>query len=382
MKRVAILGSTGSIGTQSLDVIKGHPGDFVVSALTCGRNIELFRKQLTEFRPAFAATADAEAASILSAEFPGIRFAAGMGGICEAAGLPDTDIVINSLLGMMGLRPTFAAIEAGKDVAFANKETLVAGGEIIKKALKNSSSRLYPIDSEHSAIWQCLHGNETKEVSRLIITASGGSFRDRTREELEGVTVEQALHHPNWSMGAKITIDSATMVNKAFEVIEAHYLFDMPYDKIAVLLHPESIVHSMVEFNDHAVLAQLGQADMRIPIQYAMRYPSHAGEVGEERLDLAKIGALHFREVDEERYPVMKVVRLLAAYGGNFGAVFNGANDAAVELFLKQKITFLEIEKAIFGALKEMSFVSDPTVEDIIEAHAYGQRYVTEHFAK
>ncbi|MBQ1512455.1 MAG: 1-deoxy-D-xylulose-5-phosphate reductoisomerase [Erysipelotrichaceae bacterium] len=380
-RKVILLGASGSIGTQTLEIIEKYPDEFELIGISVGHNTSRLVEILMAY-PTIRYAYSIESVPGLVLKYPQIRFYNGEKGLEEIASVKEADLFVNALVGFTGFIPSLRIIENGIDLALANKETLVAGGEIIKKALKDSSSRLYPIDSEHSAIWQCLHGNETKEVSRLIITASGGSFRDRTREELEGVTVEQALHHPNWSMGAKITIDSATMVNKAFEVIEAHYLFDMPYDKIAVLLHPESIVHSMVEFNDHAVLAQLGQADMRIPIQYAMRYPSHAGEVGEERLDLAKIGALHFREVDEERYPVMKVVRLLAAYGGNFGAVFNGANDAAVDLFLKQKITFLEIEKAIFGALKEMSFVSDPTVEDIIEAHAYGQRYVTEHFAK
>ena len=380
-RKVILLGASGSIGSQTLEIIEKYPDEFELIGISVGKNLNRMVEILMDY-PTIRYAYSIEEAPGLILKYPETRFFHGEKGLEELASVKEADLFVNALVGFTGFIPSLRIIENGIDLALANKETLVAGGELIKKALKDSPSHLYPIDSEHSAIWQCLHGNDRKEVSRLIITASGGSFRDRTREELKDVTVEQALKHPNWSMGAKITIDSATMVNKAFEVIEAHYLFDMPYDKIAVLIHPESIVHSMVEYADHAVLAQLGQADMRIPIQFAMRYPSHGGEVAEERLDLAQIGALHFREVDEKRYPVMKAVRLLASYGGNLGAVFNGANDAAVELFLNKKITFLQIEEAIFGALGTMSFVSNPTVEDIIAAHAFGQQYVAEHFAK
>ncbi|MDO5439552.1 MAG: 1-deoxy-D-xylulose-5-phosphate reductoisomerase [Erysipelotrichaceae bacterium] len=380
-RKVILLGASGSIGSQTLEIIEKYPDEFELIGISVGKNLNRMVEILMEY-PTIRYAYSIEEAPGLILKYPETRFFHGEKGLEELASVKEADLFVNALVGFTGFIPSLRIIENGIDLALANKETLVAGGELIKKALKDSPSHLYPIDSEHSAIWQCLHGNDRREVSRLIITASGGSFRDRTREELKDVTVEQALKHPNWSMGAKITIDSATMVNKAFEVIEAHYLFDMPYDKIAVLIHPESIVHSMVEYADHAVLAQLGQADMRIPIQFAMRYPSHGGEVAEERLDLAQIGSLHFREVDEKRYPVMKAVRLLASYGGNLGAVFNGANDAAVELFLNRKITFLQIEEAIFGALGAMSFVSNPTVEDIIAAHAFGQQYVAEHFAK
>ncbi|MCR4805102.1 MAG: 1-deoxy-D-xylulose-5-phosphate reductoisomerase, partial [Clostridia bacterium] len=303
MKKIAILGSTGSIGRQSLDVVRSHPDLFSVSALTCGNNTQLFREQLNEFKPALAVCKNKEDAERLAAEFPGVRFLHGPEGLAEAAAGSDAKTVVNALLGMMGLRPTYEAIRAGKDIAFANKETLVAGGALIMKAVRKSGVKMLPVDSEHSAIFQCLQGNEGNPVRRILLTASGGPFRGFTAEQMRQVTRQQALKHPRWTMGAKITIDSATMMNKGLEVIEASWLFGLPPERIEVHVHPESIVHSAVEFEDGSVMAQMGNPDMRVPIAYALSWPKRLeltapyGVEGDgliRPLDLFSLGALHF----------------------------------------------------------------------------------------
>lgn len=279
---------------------------------------------------------------------------------------------------LSGLLPTLKAIECRKDIALANKETLIVGGKFVKAAVKEYGVSLKPIDSEHSAIFQCLQGNAHSSVEKLIITASGGSFRDRSRDQLQGVTVKEALSHPNWSMGAKITIDSATMMNKGFEVIEAHYLFDIDYDKIEVLLHRESIVHSLVQYCDHALMAQLGTADMRLPIQYALTHPARLPLMNSETLDLAKIGTLHFEKADFDRYPLLGLAYKAGRLEGNACAIMNAANEEAVALFLAGKITFLDIETYVFKAVESIEFIENATLEDIIRSDGAARAFVNE----
>ena len=375
MENVVLLGASGSIGQQTLDILRAHPDEFRLVGVSVGKRIDSLRAILNEFKTVKYACVQEENSELIK-EFPQVTFFSKDEGLIKLVSIDDCTKVINSLVGFVGFLPSLKTIENNKDLILANKETLVAGGDLIKEALRHSSSNLYPIDSEHSAIWQCLHGNRREDLNRLIITASGGSFRNLKREELKNVTKNDALKHPTWSMGAKITIDSATMMNKAFEIMEAHYLFDVDYQDIDVLLHDESIIHSLIEFKDGAQLAQLGSPDMRIPIQYALTYPEHSKAYKEETLDLAKIGTLHFREMDYDRYPLVKIVKDLAPYGGNIGAVLNGANDTAVNLFLEDKISFLDIEKSIIKALKAMTFKGKPDVNDIVEAYQFGVNFV------
>ena len=312
----------------------------------------------------------------MALRYPDVNFYFGNEGLCHLATLAQADIVVNALVGFRGLKPTLAAIKANKHLALANKESLVAGGELVKEALRASKGILYPIDSEHSAIFQCLQGNQTSEVERLIITASGGSFRDRTREQLKNVSVEEALAHPNWKMGGRITIDSATMMNKGFEVIEAHYLFDLPYEKIDTIIHPQSIVHSFVEYRDHAVMAQLGTADMRIPIQYALTYPHRETMKQDNRLDLAALKELTFREMDFKRFPLLALAYEVGKRKGNMGAVLNGADEEAVRLFLNHEITFLEIEAAVKKAVDEVPYIASPTLAQLEQSDALARAIV------
>ena len=292
----------------------------------------------------------------------------------------DFDLLVNAVVGFRGLKPTLAALEKNIDVALANKESLVAGGMLVRKMLEKTGRKLYPIDSEHSAIFQCLQGNDKKDVKRLIITASGGSFRDKKRSELTDVTVEQTLNHPNWSMGKRITVDSATMVNKGFEVIEAHYLFEMPFDQIDVVLHRESYVHSMVEYNDNAVIAQIGSADMRLPIQYALCYPERPVLKEDKPLDLTETLTMHFQKMDYDRYPILRTAYEIGRKEGNLGAVFNGADEQAVELFLKEKISFLQIEESILYALDNIPYIEDPTYDQLEESDLMARKLVREHW--
>jgi 1-deoxy-D-xylulose-5-phosphate reductoisomerase len=365
LKQLAILGSTGSIGQQTLDVVAQHRDRFRVVALAAGFNLDLARQQALLHRPSLLSVATADLADRLRAELPAsVKVVHGVEGLLEVAAHHEANFVVSALVGSMGLRPTLAAIAAGKTVGLANKETLISAGHIVKDYLHRYKVRLLPIDSEHSALFQCLNGERQAEVSRMILTASGGSFRDLRRDQLEHVTVAQALAHPNWSMGAKITIDSATMVNKGLEVIEAHWLFDMPYDKIEILIHPESIIHSMVEFCDRSIIAQIGHHDMRIPIQYALSWPDRISGVCEP-LDFTKLNGLHFRELDTARYPCVTYAYECGRKGGSAPTVFNAANEVAVARFLNGEIRFLEIERIIESVINCHEPTSDPELEEI-----------------
>lgn len=366
MKRIAILGSTGSIGTQALDVIAQRPEEFSVEALTCGANIDLFRRQLAAYRPRLAVTAREADARRLQAEFPQIEFLHGMDGIVAAAAESGAEMVLNSLMGMMGLVPTYRAVLAKKDIALANKETLVAGGNVVMKAVKETGVKLLPVDSEHSAIFQCLAGNEAKELDKILLTASGGPFRGYTKEQLKSVTLEQALHHPRWVMGSKITIDSSTLMNKGLEVIEAHWLFHVEPERICVVVHPESIVHSMVQYRDHSIIAQLGVPDMRIPIAYAFTYP-HRWENASGEVDFFALGALHFERPDMETFPCLKLAFDAIRAGGSYPVVLNAANEVLVQKFLEGKIGYTDIPAGIARALAAHKAVAEPELEDILE---------------
>ena len=364
MRKVILLGASGSIGKQTLDIIEDHRSEIEVVALSVGHNIDFLRSYLKD-HDILCAYAIKVPEDIKEA-YPNVTFYEGE----ELLSLLDVeyDLLINALVGFVGFRPTLKAIRAGRDVALANKESLVVGGELIKDAMQKTGSKLYPIDSEHSAIYQCLKGSSNKEIKRLIITASGGAFRDMKRSELSDVKKEDALKHPTWSMGPKITIDSATMMNKAFEIIEAHYLFDIPYEKIDVIEHRESIVHSFVEFNDGSILAQLSEPDMRLPISYAL-FDAHLPYSASKSLDLARVGELHFQELSYKRFPLLEVAKLAGKIGGDLLAYLDGANDTAVELFLKDRIPFLMIEEVIIECLKHFDIDKDADEEAIEKAY-------------
>lgn len=373
MKRIAVLGSTGSIGTQTLDVIAHDPDSYKVEALAAGSNLNLLLKQIERFKPRKVSVATRELAREVELAAGGqVQVFYGEEGLIEAAAGTDAELVVTALVGSQGLKPTLAAIEAGKSIGLANKETLVTAGHLVTELAGRRGVPLLPIDSEHSAIFQCLNGESKRDINKIIITASGGSFRDRTRAQLEGVTVEEALRHPNWSMGAKITIDSATMVNKGLEVIEAYWLFGMPYDRIEVLLHPESVIHSMVEFRDNSVMAQLGNPDMRVPIQYALTYPVRK-PTPTSPLRLADIGKLHFREMDYERYPCLAMAFECGRTGGTMPTVYNAANEVAVARFLRGDITFLEIERVIERTLERHQPSRRPELGEIVEADRWAR---------
>lgn len=366
MKNLVILGSTGSIGTQALEVAQA--AGYEILALAVGSCIDTFEQQLRRFRPRFAAVYDAAAAADLKVRVADmdITVLSGMDGLCTLASLPQADVVLNAVVGMVGLLPTLSAVEAGHDVALANKETLVAGGAFVMDAVARKGTRLLPVDSEHSAIFQCLQGMPEKSMlKRLILTASGGPFFGYTPQQLETVTVKDALKHPNWSMGAKITIDSATMMNKGLEIIEARWLFDMPEDKIDVVVHRESIIHSLIEYNDHAVLAQLGEPDMRVPIQYALTYPDRLASPTKQ-LRLEDWGKLTFFAPDDETFPAMGLCREAIRRGGAYPAALNAANEQAVALFLDGKISFKDITRTVASML-EKDISLPHTVEDILE---------------
>ncbi|WML49254.1 1-deoxy-D-xylulose-5-phosphate reductoisomerase [Neobacillus sp. PS3-34] len=376
MKFISLLGATGSIGTQTLDIIKEHQEEFRLAALSVGRNIDLARKIIADFQPELVSVQEKQDYETLKAEFPQSRFTFGEEGLTEVAVYDKANILVNAVLGSVGLYPTLKAIECGKTIAIANKETLVTAGHLVMEAARKYGVSLLPVDSEHSAIFQALQGEQSKNIERLILTASGGSFRDKSRSELEGVTVQDALNHPNWSMGAKITIDSATMMNKGLEVIEAHWLFSMPYEKIDVLLHRESIIHSMVEFHDSSIIAQLGTPDMRVPIQYALTHPDRAPLLSSKRLNLAEIGSLHFQKMDFERFRCLRFAFEAGKRGGSLPAVMNAANEAAVAAFLEGKISFLKIEDLIEQALSAHQTIENPSLEVIQEVDKETRKYV------
>jgi len=367
VKHISLLGATGSIGTQTLDVIENHPEAFQLVAFSSGKNIDLTRKIIRKFMPDLVAVAEKSDCITLRQEFPTVTFSYGVEGLTEVAVYHKSDILVNAVMGSVGLQPTLQAIEAKKVIAIANKETLVTAGHIVMEAAAKYNVQVLPVDSEHSAIFQCLQGEREKNIERLIITASGGSFRDRSREDLKNVTVADALKHPNWSMGAKITIDSATMMNKGLEVIEAHWLFSLPYEKIDVLLHKESIIHSMVEFHDSSVMAQLGTPDMRMPIQYALSYPDRLVLRNAERLDLASIGKLHFEKMDMNRFKCLAFAYEAGKAGGTLPTVLNAANEVAVQRFLNHEISFLQIEDLIESALNTHENILNPSFEVIQE---------------
>ncbi|WP_098441888.1 1-deoxy-D-xylulose-5-phosphate reductoisomerase [Bacillus sp. es.034] len=377
MKKISLMGATGSIGTQTLDVIREHPEEFRLTAMSVGKNIEEARKMITEFNPRLVSVQRKEDAETLSREFPSsVKVLHGDEGLVEVACHQDADILVNAVLGSVGLYPTLQAIEAGKTIAIANKETLVTAGHLVMEAARAKGTSLLPVDSEHSAIFQALQGEREKNIEKLIITASGGSFRDRTREELVGVTVHEALNHPNWSMGAKITIDSASMMNKGLEVIEAHWLFDIPYDRIDVVQHRESIIHSMIQFHDSSVMAQLGTPDMRVPIQYALTYPDRLQRPG-KRLDLVEIGKLHFEKMDLNRFRCLAFAYEAGRIGGSMTTVLNAANEASVALFLNNKISFLDIETYIEKAMNAHQVIHRPDLETIHEIDLETRRLVS-----
>lgn len=377
LKYISILGASGSIGTQTLDIVRLHPDQFQLTAISIEKNVDMARAIIEEFAPRLVAVADADAYDKLRSEYAGkVKIVYGEDGLTEAAVFPETDIVVTAVVGSVGLVPTLRAIEAGKTIALANKETLVTAGHIVTAAAKKHGVALLPVDSEHSAIFQCLQGEKKKNVEKIILTASGGSFRDKTREELKNVTVEEALRHPNWSMGSKITIDSATMMNKGLEVIEAHWLFELPYEQIDVLLHRESIIHSLVQFRDTSMIAQLGMPDMHVPIQYALTYPERLPLIKAKPLDLAEISTLHFQRVDFDRYRCLRFAYEAGKAGGSLPTVLNAANEEAVAAFLQGRIAFLAIEEYIERALERHKLVKEPSLEEIREIDAETRQYV------
>lgn len=373
---LSILGSTGSIGTQTLDVARRL--GLRVCALAANRNVELLENQIREWKPQLVAVFDLDAAIKLRlavADTP-VRVVQGMEGLCEAASISSADVVCNSVVGMVGLRPTLAAIAAKKDVALANKETLVAGGALVMKAACEAGVQILPVDSEHSAIFQCLQGcPEKKALRRIILTASGGPFFGWTREQLRDVTPEQALKHPNWDMGAKVTIDSATLMNKGLEITEAYWLFGVTPEQIDVVVHRESIVHSMVEYADYSVIAQLGVPDMRIPIQYALTWPQRMPSPVEQ-LDLVKCGSLSFYEPDEETFPCLRACKHALLRGGLASTAANGANEEAVRLFLQHRIPFLQIGELVMQAMEHQPDAQVTSVEDILNADQAAREFV------
>ncbi len=379
VKCVSILGSTGSIGRQSLDVISRMP--IQVGALTAGTSVERMAEQCRQFRPALAVMATQEAAAQLQERIADLstRVAWGEVGLIEAATLPQADCVITAVVGMLGLKPTLAAIRAGKRIGLANKETLVCAGELVMAEAKKYNAPIIPVDSEHSAIFQCLMGShDKKEIHKLILTCSGGPFFGKSPSQLASVTKSDALKHPNWKMGAKITIDCATLMNKGLEVIEAMRLYGVPLEQVDVVIHRQSIVHSLVEFSDGAVMAQLGAPDMRLPIQLALTYPDRL-PCPVDRLDLTACGALSFQKPDMEAFPCLALARACAKAGGTACPAMNGANEAAVALFLEDKIAFYDIYELVAGAVEAVPFVKDPTLEQILEADRLARAYVAQH---
>ena len=370
MKKVAILGSTGSIGTQTLEVVREN-GDLQITALAAGGNVDLMEKQIREFHPALAAMWTEEKAKELRdrvKDLP-VKVVSGMDGLLEVATDPASEILVTAIVGMIGIRPTIAAMKAGKDIALANKETLVTAGHIIMPLAEECHVKILPVDSEHSAIFQCLNGEHKDQLKKILLTASGGPFRGKKKEELKNVQVEDALKHPNWSMGRKITIDSATLVNKGLEMMEARWLFGVEPKDIQIVVQPKSIIHSMVEFVDGAVIAQLGPPDMKLPIQYALYYPNRRHLPG-DRLDFWTLNQITFEKPDMENFPGLKLAFDAAAAGGTMPTVYNAANERAVAKFLDRKIGFLDIPEIIRSCMEEHKVTENPTVEQILETEA------------
>lgn len=370
MKEIGILGSTGSIGTQTLDIVRKYPDRLRVTALAAGRNVKLLEEQIREFKPKFAVMWSEEAAADLKSRTADldIAIACGMEGLLELASLPEMDILVTAIVGMIGIQPTIEAIKAHKDIALANKETLVTAGHIIMPLAEENGISILPVDSEHSAIFQSMQGGKRGQINRILLTASGGPFRGKKREELEQMKAEDALKHPNWSMGKKVTIDSSTLVNKGLEVMEARWLFGVGLSDIQVVIHPESILHSAVEYQDGAVIGQLGVPDMKLPIQYALFYPDRYPVPGNRRLDLCDIAKLTFEKPDTDTFTGLKLAFRAAETGGTMPTVFNAANEKAVSLFLDNKIRFLQIAEVIGAAMERHKVVENPNVAQILEA--------------
>lgn len=376
MRKIAVLGSTGSIGTQTLDVVR-EQRDIQITALAAGNNIQLLEAQIREFRPSLAAVWSEEKAAELRMKVADcqVKVVSGMEGLLEVATQEGSEILVTAIVGMLGIRPTIAAMEAGKHIALANKETLVTAGHVIMPLAAKKGVSILPVDSEHSAIFQCLNGEQNNKIDKILLTASGGPFRGRKRAEMEQIQVEDALKHPNWSMGRKITIDSATLVNKGLEVMEAKWLFGTELDQIQVVVHPQSVIHSMVQFADGAVMAQLGTPDMRLPIQYALYYPDRRPLSG-KRLDFWTMKELTFEEPDLETFRGLALAFSAMRQGGNIPTVFNAANERAVAKFLERKIRFLDIPEIIEASMEACRFQADPTVEQILETEKAAYEFI------
>lgn len=376
MKKIAVLGSTGSIGTQTLEIVRNNP-ELQVVALAAGKNVDKMEEQIREFRPLAACMWTEEAAEDLRVRVADldVKVLSGMEGLLEIAVLPESQVLVTAIVGMIGIKPTIAAIQAGKDIALANKETLVTAGHIIMPLARERKSAILPVDSEHSAIFQSLKGEPKDRIEKILLTASGGPFHGRTRQQLQDITVEDALKHPNWSMGRKVTIDSSTLVNKGLEVMEAKWLFGVDLDKIQVLVHPQSILHSAVQFVDGAVIGQLGVPDMKLPIQYALFYPDRK-PMGGLRADFFRLGQLTFEAPDTDTFTGLSLAYRAAEVGGSMPTVYNAANEKAVELFLARKLSYLGITEVIGEAMERHHVTADPTVEEILEAERDTHEYI------
>ncbi|SFR79160.1 1-deoxy-D-xylulose-5-phosphate reductoisomerase [[Clostridium] aminophilum] len=377
IKNIGILGSTGSIGTQTLEVVRNN-GDLRVVCLAAGKNVTLMEQQVREFHPLLAVLYDETAAEELKSRIADTdtKVLSGMEGLIEAAREPSADMILTAVVGMIGIRPTIAAIEAGKDIALANKETLVCAGHIITRLAAEKGVKILPVDSEHSAIFQSLQGESMNPVHKILLTCSGGPFRGKNREELKNIRVEDALKHPNWAMGRKITIDSSTLANKGLEVMEAKWLFDVDIDDIQVVVQPQSVIHSMVEYEDGAIIAQLGTPDMKLPIQYALYYPERRFLPG-DRLDFAKLAKITFEDPDTENFPALRLAISAGKRGGSLPTVFNSANEYAVAQFLDRKISYLTIPEMIRAAMEHHTVKDDPTVEEILEAEKEAEEFLS-----
>ena len=376
MKKIAIMGSTGSIGTQTLEVVRNNP-ELQVAALAAGSSVDKMEEQIREFHPVLAAMWTEEAAAELKVRVADtdVRVVSGMEGLLEIAVLPESEVLVTAIVGMIGIRPTIAAIQAGKDIALANKETLVTAGHIIMPLAERHGVSILPVDSEHSAIFQSLNGEPGDKIEKILLTASGGPFRGRSRDQLRDIQVEDALKHPNWTMGRKITIDSSTLVNKGLEVMEARWLFGVDLDRIQVVVHPQSIIHSAVQFVDGAIMAQLGTPDMKLPIQYALFYPDRRPMAG-KRVDFFDLAQITFEKPDTETFTGLALAYRAAGAGGSLPTVYNAANEKAVALFLERKISYLEIPELIGEAMEQHKVIEAPTVEQILEAEAETYEYI------
>ena len=383
MKNIAVLGSTGSIGTQTLDIVRNNTDELKIKVLAAGSNVELIEKQIREFKPEIAVLYNAEKANELKIKIAdtGVKVLSGMDGMIEAATFDDVDTVVTSMVGMIGIKPTIAAIKAGKNIALANKETLVTAGHIIMPLIKEHKVSLLPVDSEHSAIFQSMNGENRKRISKILLTASGGPFRGKSYEELKNVTLEDALKHPNWAMGQKITVDSATLVNKGLEVMEAAWLFDVDVSMIQVVVHPQSVIHSMVEYEDTAVIAQLGCPDMRLPIQYALFYPDRRF-LDAKKLDFFEMKSLTFEKPDMDTFKGLKFAMEAAEFGGSMPTVFNASNEEAVAMSLDKKIGFLDIYRIIEESMNRHTVISNPDIDTVLSVERDTREFIRKSFNK